>query len=72
MRKKTCTPLEHLRRTRTLNQQQVAAVLGISQQHYSKIERGLMPASAGVKARLAALLGVSVHDIFPSQEAVAS
>lgn len=68
MRKRTVTALEHIRRTRTLNQAQVADVLGISQQHYSKVERGLLPATPAIRARLCALLGKQEDELFPSAQ----
>jgi len=58
-------PLRNLRRARTLNQEELARLLGISQQSLSKIEKGILVPSVDVQARLAAILGVSVTDVFP-------
>jgi putative transcriptional regulator len=65
------TPLTNLRKVRTLNQEQLASLAGISQQTLSKIERGTLRASPDVKARLAAILGTSVSDLFPEHAEVA-
>jgi transcriptional regulator with XRE-family HTH domain len=66
------TPLKNLRRSRTLNQTELARIVGISQQHLSKIERGLVVPTPDLKARLAAVLGVSVPDVFAEPEAVSA
>jgi DNA-binding XRE family transcriptional regulator len=62
----TQTPLVRLRRSRTLNQQQLAELVGISQQTLSKIERGQIRPDVGVQARLAAILGAAVEHVFPA------
>lgn len=62
------TPLANLRRARTLSQADVSRVLGISQQHLSKIERGLLHPSADIRARLSAILGVSERDLWSQPE----
>ena len=51
-----------------MNQQQLASMVGISQQHLSKIERGLLPAAKALKARLAAVLGVAEGDLDASRD----
>lgn len=66
------TPLRNLRRARTMNQADLARLLGVSQQTLSKYENGTVEPPAHMKARLAAVLGVSVHDVFPEPESVAS
>lgn len=71
MRKAPKTPLFNLRRARTLNQEQLAALVGISQQSLSKMERGLIMPRPDVQERLAAVLGTSAADLF-QVEAVAS
>lgn len=58
------TPLRNIRRSRTLNQEQMASLLEISQQTYSKYESGRLTPSVDVKARIAAILGASVADLF--------
>lgn len=65
------TPLRNLRRARTLNQAQLASLVGVSQQTLSKFESGRLRPSEDVAARLAAILGVSAADLFPSPSAVA-
>lgn len=60
------TPLRNLRRARTLNQEQMARLLGVSQQTYSKYESGLVVPSADMQARIAAILGVSVETLWPT------
>ena len=66
------TPLRNLRRSRTLNQEQLAKLVGISQQSLSKIERGSLSPSQDVKARIAAILGVAVVDVFPPAKGAAA
>lgn len=68
------TPLRNLRRARTLNQSELAALVGITQQSLSKAERGVLTLSPDVRARIAAILGVAESDVFPLQvrEAIAS
>jgi len=66
------TPLRNLRRSRTINQQDLARLVGISQQSLSKAEQGILRLSPDVQARLAAVLGASRQELFPESEAVAS
>lgn len=63
MRKQS--PLRNVRRARTLNQEQMARLLGVSQQTYSKYESGRIVPSTDVQERLAALLGVARVELFP-------
>ena len=60
-----------MRRTRTLSQEALAHLVGISQESLSKAERGVMALRPDVQARLAAILGVPPEDIFPAREEVA-
>jgi DNA-binding XRE family transcriptional regulator len=69
MRKQT--PLGNVRKSRTLNQAQMATVLKISQQHYSKIESGRVAATPDLRVRIAAILGVSVSDVFEAEQEAA-
>lgn len=66
------TPLRNLRRARTLNQDDLARVVGISQQSLSKIETGVLVPSMDVQARIAAVFGVSRHELFPALEKAVS
>ena len=66
------TPLRTLRRARTLNQAEMARLIGVSQQTYSKYESGRLAPPIDAQARIAAILGTSTTDLFPSREAVAS
>lgn len=66
MQKKT--PLRNLRRARTLSQADLASLAEVSQQTLSKYERGLLTPSTDVRARLAAILGVSVRDLFEEEK----
>ena len=65
------TPLANLRRARTLNQAELAGLLGVSQQTLSKFEKGTLVPSVDMQARIAAILGASREDLF-SDEALAS
>jgi len=47
----------------------MARLLGVSQQTYSKYESGLIRPTADMQARLAAVLGMSRHELFPGEEA---
>jgi putative transcriptional regulator len=60
--------LRNLRRARTLNQHDLARLVGISQQSLSKIEKGILAPSVDVQARIAAILGVSRADLFPTSD----
>jgi len=72
MRKPTvATPLRQLRKARTMNQTALAGLVGVSQQTIAKYERGVVVPPVAVQARLAAILGVSVADVFPQPESVA-
>ena len=62
------TPLRNFRRARTLNQDELARLLGISQQTLSKYESGHLVPSPDVQARLASILGVSVDALLPRDE----
>lgn len=67
-------PLRDIRRSRGLNQQQVAAILGVSQQTYSKYESGRLSVPLHVRERLSGLYGISRDELFDevNREAVAS
>jgi len=66
------TSLRNLRRARTLNQEQMAQLLGVTQQTYSKYESGVIVPTEDVQARIAAILGGSVENLWPSLEQRAS
>lgn len=55
-----------------MNQEDLARLVDISQQHLSKIERGLLQPSKDIRERMAAVLGVAVSDLFPEHAKVAS
>jgi len=61
----TGTPLRNLRRARTLNQVEMARLLGVAQQTYSKYESGVLVPPEDVQARIAAILGGSREALFP-------
>jgi transcriptional regulator with XRE-family HTH domain len=64
--------LRNLRRARTLNQEDLARLAGISQQSLSKIEKGILVPSTDVQALLATILGVSPKDLWPRRTPKAS
>lgn len=70
MRKRT--PLANLRRARTLSQADMARLLHVAQQTYSKYEGGRLVVPADVQARIAALLGVARAEAFPLPDQVGS
>lgn len=55
-----------------MNQADLARLLGVSQQTLSKYESGAVVPPHDMRVRMAAILGVSVTDIFPQPESVAS
>jgi transcriptional regulator with XRE-family HTH domain len=57
-------PLRNVRRARTLTQADMARLLNVSQQTYSKYESGRLRPSVDMQARVAALLGVARHEVF--------
>lgn len=63
------SPLRQLRRARTMNQEQLASIVGVTQETISKAERGVLPLSVDVQERIAAILGAARHDIFPEDAA---
>ncbi len=58
-------PLRNLRRARTINQETLARLVGVSQQTLSKYESGVLVPSVDVQARIAAIFGVSPRSLFP-------
>lgn len=66
-------PLRNLRRARTLNQETLARLVGVSQQSLSKFESGILVPSRDVQDRIATILGASRAECgFPvDQKAVA-
>lgn len=71
-RKKLSTPLRNLRRSRTLNQAELAGLLGVSQQTLSKFERGLLIPSRDMQELAATILGVSRQELFPVESEAVS
>jgi transcriptional regulator with XRE-family HTH domain len=64
--------LRKLRRARTLNQEQMAGLLDVSQQTYSKYESGVIVPPPDRQAQIAAILGTSVEALWPQPKALAS
>ena len=60
------TPLSRLRKTRTLSQREMARLLRIGQQTYSKYESGTVRAPAHIQAHISAILGLPIADVFPA------
>lgn len=54
-----------MRRARTLNQSQLARLVGVTQETISKAERGKLQLSADIQTRIAAILGASRDELFP-------
>ena len=59
------TPLRTVRQTRSLTQSQMAGVLSVSQQTYSKYESGVLAPDGATRVRIAAILGVAVGTLWP-------
>lgn len=70
--KQQSSPLRNIRVARTISQADLAKLVGVTQETISKAERGILRPSPDVQARLAAVLGASSDDLFPSREAIAS
>jgi transcriptional regulator with XRE-family HTH domain len=64
---RTHSPLRNLRRARTLSQVEMARLLRIAQQTYSKYESGVLVPPEDMQARIAAILGGSVESLWPSR-----
>lgn len=65
---KTPSRLRNIRRIRTMNQEQLAQLAGVSQETISKAERGILRLRPDIQERIAAILGVARHELFPSPE----
>lgn len=61
------SPLRNLRRIRTLGQEDLARLAGVTQETISRAERGLLRLSPDVQARIAAILGATRAELFPSE-----
>lgn len=53
---------------RTISQEDLARLAGITQESLSKAERGKLRLSPDVQALIATILGSSRHELFPSAE----
>lgn len=65
------SPLRNLRRMRTISQDDLARLAGITQESLSKAERGILRLSPDVQALIATILGVSREEAFPQTEVTA-
>lgn len=63
---KVDSPLRNFRRLRTINQQELARIVGVNQATISKAERGEIQLQPSLKARIAAVLAVSREELFPA------
>lgn len=72
VKRKHDSPLRTVRRMRTMSQEDLARVAGISQETLSKFERGLLRPSPDMQALLATILGSSRVELFPIEETVAA
>lgn len=59
-----------IRKSRTLSQEQLAAIVGCDQTTISRAEQGQLP-SLAVQERIAAILGASRRELFDVEEATA-
>lgn len=65
VRRKQNSPLRNIRRARTMNQSELARLVGVTQETLSKAERGVLKLSPDVQARIATILGTPRHELFP-------
>lgn len=56
--------LKEIRIAKTLKQQQVASLAGISRSHYTKIEDGVRTPSLPIAKRVADVLGINIDTLF--------
>jgi transcriptional regulator with XRE-family HTH domain len=63
------SPLRRARRARTLTQEQLANLVGISQETLSRAEHGA-EVSRDLQELISTILGVPRQELFPSSEAV--
>lgn len=68
-KRKTDSPLRNVRKSRTLDQETLARLAGITQESLSKAERGILRLSPDVQALIATILGASRTDLFPDKVA---
>ena len=59
------TPLRKIRLARTLTQAQMAALLSVSQQTYSRWEQGLIRPDTARREHIAAILNVTARQLWP-------
>lgn len=64
--------LRKVRRARTLKQEQLAALVGVTQATISKAERGLIHLTRDNQELCATILGVSRAELFPEPEQVSA
>lgn len=64
---KADSPLRNHRKARTMDQETLARLAGITQESLSKAERRILRLSPDVQARIATLLGVSRAELFPEK-----
>ncbi len=57
---------------RTIPQEDLARLAGITQESLSKAERGILRLSPDVQALIATILGSSREELFPTDERIAS
>ena len=65
---KRSSPLRNLRRTRTISQEDLARLAGVSQETISKAERGVLRLRPDVQALIVAILGGSRDELFPEPD----
>lgn len=66
-KRKVHSPLRNLRRTRTIDQETLARLAGITQESLSKAERGILRLSPDVQALIATILGSTRDELFPGE-----
>lgn len=64
-RRKADSPLRNIRRSRAISQEQLADLVGVTQETISKAERGVIGLTADVQTRIATVLGSSRSELFP-------
>jgi transcriptional regulator with XRE-family HTH domain len=69
---KASSALRNYRRARALTQEQLAGLLGITQQTYGKYESGELTPPKDRQALIATILGTAVSVLWPESEPVLS
>ena len=66
---KPLSPLANLLKARSITQIDLARMVGLTQEHLSRIENGKAQLAPDMQARIATILGSTAETLFPEQAA---